>query len=77
MLLEVPAVGSRQNLGLLSTTRIIMWTREHLLASGRQLDHILFTVTELHEDHVRLSQAHRLTELLTTTSVTDFSVVGI
>ena len=47
----------------------------HLLASGRQLDHILFAVTELREDHVRLSQAHRLTELLT--SVTDFVVVGI
>lgn len=75
MLLELPAVGSRQQLALLSTTRIVVWTRDTCWPSGCQLDHILFAVTELREDHVRLSQAHRLTKLLT--SVTDFVVVGI
>lgn len=50
----------------------------HLPASGRQLQRFalgLLGVTELREDCVRLVQAHRLVEL--TTSVTDFSVVGI
>lgn len=49
------------------------------MALGRHLQRLildLLGVTELRKDCVRLVQTHRLSEL-TTTSVTDFNVVGI